>query len=269
MIFPRQIVCLLVFAVLSLFVSVGFSQQATDSVRILSMPTKIDLPAKSNCPFSIGEKLKFDITCFFSKVGSMELTFWGLVDHEGNEYFRVTTYSQGLGMKDWEEIFACPDEWLPVLVRRDVIKAGIKSRIIENYDQEAFRVVVAPEGKEPSEIIDGKEKMQNVILLYYLFRMMQFDTGQQYQINLPREAYQVNVGEVEKLTVPSGEYQARALTSDPKRFTVWITADENPLPAKMVLKTNLGTYTFSLASREIVTPQTAQSERPSTLDSLQ
>jgi len=201
----------------------------------------------------------------------MELTFWGLVDHEGDDVLRVTTYSQGLGMKDWEEILACPEEWLPLLVRREVFKAGLKTRVIENYDQDAFRVVVAPEGnpQQPTEIIDSDGRMQNVILLYYKFRMMQLQSGQNYHINLPRESFQVRVGDVETVSVPYGDYQARPLVSDPKKFTVWITSDGNPLPAKMVLKTNLGTYTFSLTGREVIVPKTAQSEPPSTLNNIQ
>jgi len=250
--------------------SVCISQTVVlESSTILGISSRIPVAASAEYPFPVGEKLTFDISCLLAKVGKMELTYLGTVDNEGQKVLHVKTFSEALGMKDEENVFALPDEWLPLLVRRNVIKAGLQSRIIEKYDQEAFRVVIGPEGGKPTEIIEKQAKMQNVILLYYVFRLVQLRKGQEFAINLPRKDYRVKVGAKESLSVPYGDYEVRPLTSAPEKFKVWVSLEEEPLLVKMILNGKIGTYTFLLANREVIEARTAQSAPPSTVHSVQ
>lgn len=219
-------------------------------------------------PFPEGEKLTFEIRYLISKVGEMELTFWGQVEHEGEQYYRVTAHSKYLGMWDKEDILATREELLPALVRREFNTIGVVSRVVERYDQEASRVVLDPEGEGPQEVIEKEGKLQNVILLYYLLRTMKLEEGQELDVNLPRENYQLTVGSEQEVKVPFIKCGAVPLVSDPEKFTVWITRDAEPIPVRMNLKSKLGTYLFELTAREVLSKSIAKNTQPNNKHSV-
>jgi hypothetical protein len=206
-------------------------------------------------PFLKGEQLKFDVYSAGLKTGESVLTFHGEKDL-GNERVYYITFSTELPFfKDYEEIYACINTFLPVKIDRRIIKLGGLSteHIEEIYDQDKFTVSISKRRKISGNttVIRKDGPIYNAILLTYYYRANpRIAEKGALKVVLPTQEFSISVLAEDEIETPSGRYLADVFTSEPSKFTFYLSKDAERLPLKIESHTALK-YTLILNSKDI------------------
>ena len=215
------------------------AEQATEQVNIV-------------LPFSKEEQLTYDVYYKKLKVGKSVLTFHGEEEINGKKTYHITFYTKVPGLQDIEEIYADQQTFLPLKVSRQIDQIGsFRTRITEEYDQEAFVVIIKKQGKFFSKefTIEKKAPIHNAILLPYYYRTKPVVTGdEKFKVTLPTADFDVVFKGKETISTYLGEYSAHVFSSIPAKFSFWLSADKRRVPLKIKSLTIQG---YSLKIRSI------------------
>ncbi len=151
---------------------------------------------------------------------------------------------------DTEEIYSDPQTYLPVKIKRRILKWFITEEITEDYDQLNHSLTITKKTgkKEEKLIIQKKAPIHNAILLpFFIRRLPKLEPGWVFQVNLPQREYLIRLLGVEDINVGAGEFKAYHFISEPKQFNIWITTDERRIPVKIE---GSGIFGYSLSLRE-------------------
>ncbi|MDD5504581.1 MAG: hypothetical protein PHV77_04630 [Candidatus Omnitrophica bacterium] len=205
-------------------------------------------------PFAPSETLVYDVYCAGVKAGSSVLKFLGEEELDGERVYHMTFETELPFLKDYEDIYAHKGSFLPLKIKRIVHKMGGISteEIEEEYDQDKFTVTI----KKKSAFLSGKDIMQkegyihNAILLTYLCRSGEDINMNEYsKVILPTQEFRIRLSGQSEEDTPSGRYIADIFTSEPSKFTFYLSRDSQRLPVKVTSHTSLG-YTMTLRSVE-------------------
>jgi len=202
-------------------------------------------------PFMPGEELKYNVYSKGLKIGRSILTFHGETVLNGTECYHITFLTKIPLFEDKEEIFADKQTFLPIRVERSIRKAiGIRSKVIEEYDQKEFKVVIKQQGalRTKSQTIQKAGPIYNAILLTYYCRLKsEAAKNEPFKIILPTSEYDVQVSGNDIIKTSKGEYPVTVYSSNPSKFTFYLSTNSSRVPVKIESHTALD-YTMILNS---------------------
>jgi hypothetical protein len=201
-----------------------------------------------------GERLIYDVYYAGLKAGESVLTFHGERDLGNQKAYYITFSTELPFLKDYEEIYACKDTFLPLKINRRIIKLGGLSRehIEEVYDQKNFTVTITKDKKNPenSMIIQKNGPIYNAILLTYYYRANpDIRKRRDFEIVLPTQEFKIRISRQDDIETPSGKYLVDVFTSEPSKFTFYLSKDSRRLPVKITSHTALN-YALVLKEKD-------------------
>ncbi len=178
---------------------------------------------------SKGEKITYAI----SPIGRGEYSDLGLVDYQGKKLWLVNFLTRMPGFRDLEKIYADPQTGFPLRVERYINWTFSKEFIIEEYDPQNNSLVTRRflKDKLTNEYkYKSNGPYHNVILLpFYLRRVKDLNIGWSLVVRVPEE-FTVTLKDVEKIKFNGKRIDAYHFTSEPNKFELWISKDEELLP---------------------------------------
>jgi len=203
-------------------------------------------PAKKNKACRIGEEIIYDVRLGGVCLGEAKFKNVALAELNRSKVNLVTFETRLVRFIDREEIYSDLDTFLPVRVERDISMWPKKEKIIEEYDQKNFTLVIKKliGNKESQVIIKRKSPISNAILLPYSIRDISgLDIGWSLSVTLPTQEFQIRLVSREEVATPAGPFDAYRFESVPKKFEIWISADKRRIPVKIKGTNKLG-YTL-------------------------
>jgi len=193
------------------------------------------LPEKQ-VPDYVGEEIVYDVKMGAMKIGTsvfhhQERTKLGGVDAQ-----LVVFTTRVVQMNDTERIWADTKEFLPLYIERDVRMWPKYEQITESYDQarHILDITKTAGGKQQTSRIVKQGPIHNAILLpYQVRRVAKLAPGWSMKVTLPTQEFEITLKSLEEVTVPAGTFTAFYFESEPKRFAIWISADERRIPVKI------------------------------------
>ena len=220
--------------------------QSSDTVKIIKKEKRFE---------RIGEKIVYTIK--LGKVNLGQAVFMSLppVQLEGREVNLLTFETKLVRFRDLEKIYSDRDSFLPLKVERSISNWPISEQINEYYDQDKFTLtIVKNNGRKDDPLIIKKDSIiHNAIMLpFYVRTRPKLDTGWLMTINLPNQRFEIKLLGIENINLPAGDFKAYRFESNPKRFEIWISADERRIPLKIKGSGLLG-YIFVIKEYSIST----------------
>ncbi|MFH1782056.1 MAG: DUF3108 domain-containing protein [Candidatus Omnitrophota bacterium] len=236
---------LIILSCLILYSTIDFSKNGHALEGILNS-------SSGELPFSKGERLMYDVKLNGVTIGSSILTFYGEKEINGKAAHHINFYTLIPSLKDSEDIYGDTESFLPMEVHRNLKKKlGFNETIIEVYDQENFRIDITSKSKLRSRklSIERDAPVHNPILLSYFCRAKaSFTKEDSFDITLSRTKFQVYYDGKKEIKTPLGKQLAHVFTSDPKKFTLYLSDDDRKTP---LMIDSPGTLGYSLVIRSI------------------
>jgi hypothetical protein len=217
-----------------------------DSVKSYSKPMIV--PDESKKPQYTGERIVYSIKLGKISLGKATFENVELTKKEGKLVNLITFETKVAGLTDVEKIYCDPERFFPLWVEREIYKFPSDERILEIYDQKNFILTIKKQkGKSQSETKIRKDTLiQNAILLpYYVRSIPDIKLGWSLPVNLPTQQFVIRLVSIEDVTVPAGTLRAYHFESEPKKFEIWISADNRRIPLKIKGLSGIG-YILSM-----------------------
>lgn len=207
----------------------------------------------ADLPFKKGEKLIYDVYSAGIMIGKSVLVFYGEEEYKGQKVFRISFSTELPFFKDYEDIYAEEEAFLPIRIERRIRKiGGFSETIVEEYDQSDFTVNITKKSTFSSDEVTIKKDapIYNAILLTYYYRANPniADIGN-FKITLPTIDFDITMSGEEIIETPSGKYDVDVFSSKPSKFTFYLSKDKDRVPVKIKSHTALN-YSMVLSSKE-------------------
>lgn len=183
-----------------------------------------------------GEKIIYDVRLGKINLGKAVFQNLPMAELDGRKVNLVTFETKLTKFSDLEKIYSDADTFLPLRVERLVSNWPFRETIIEEYDQKNFILTIRKlKGrKEEKRVIKKKSPINNAILLpYYVRDKARLKVGYNLAAQLPGQEFTVYLTAVEEVRVPAGKFMAYHFVSKPKKFEIWLSADERKIPLKI------------------------------------
>lgn len=193
--------------------------------------------AKTDTPFEhIGEVITYDVR--FGKLHMGRAIFRNIGRSEINlkPANLITFETRVSGFYDFETIYSDPATFLPLKIERRIRNLGIQEKITENYDQQNFILTITKvKGKHKEEFTIKKNSIINnaVLLPFYVRRISKPDIGWTMMAQLPTQQFLIKLVSIEQIRVAKGEFKCYHFESFPKKFEIWVSADNRRIPVKI------------------------------------
>ena len=197
-------------------------------------------------PERIGEKIVYNINLGNVCLGKASFNHLAGVELEGKLVSRMTFETRLVRFRDLETIYSDSNSFLPLLVERDISNWPIREKITERYDQKNFTLtVIKNKGRKKEQLVIKKDSpIHNAIMLpFYIRRITKLDVGWLMVADLPNQRFEIKLMALEEVKVPAGTFKAYRFESVPRRFEIWLSADERKIPLKIKGSGAFG-YTF-------------------------
>jgi hypothetical protein len=254
-VFFRNAAVLLLVLMLGIFIGAhyrvgkaGVYQRAMSPAELIAAGS-----VKYQIPFVKGEQLIYSVRANGMTVGRSTLTYRGEVELEGKPVHYVTFQTVAMGVDDTEHIYAQLNTFLPVKVRRDIVKLGKKQVLTEKYDQAKGRVEIfdADMPEKPVQVYEKGLPYSNPILLTYYFRAKEtgFTEGKIYPVVLPKLQFDLKFVGDQDVTTANGTFKAFYFSSKPDQFKFWLGQGVDRVPLK-IEQTGFMGYSLILESAQ-------------------
>ena len=222
------------------FVIISYSPPAK-----LLLPASATISAATPLPLVVeekkipdysGEKIVYDVKMGALKIGTSTFFHQELTKIGGIDAYLVVFTTKVAQINDTEKIWADTKEFLPLRVERDVRMWPKHENIIESYDQALHTLDIAKQAgsKHDTQRITRQGPIHNAILLPYQVRRIEpLDPGWSMKVTLPTQEFKITLVSIEEVEVPAGKFKAFYFESSPKRFEIWISADDRRIPIKI------------------------------------
>ena len=195
----------------------------------------------------VGEEIVYDIKYGAVTIGASRFNCLADSRIDGSVVNVMTLSTTAPHFKDTETIYTYPDSNLPLRVERYISRWPLWEKITEDYDQKNFTVNITKDNGAKS-VIKKECVIHNAVLLpYFIRRADNLIEGWAMAVTLPTQQFSVTLVSIEDLTVPAGTFRTYHFRSDPKKFEIWITADERRIPVKIQ---GLGVFGYSMIMRK-------------------
>jgi len=210
---------------------------------------------ESALPFSPGEKIIYSVYYGKVKLGRAELVFKGKKELGNVKAYLITFDTHTPYFKDFEQIFADKDSFLPLKVIRKIKKpANFDTNIEEVYDQDNYKIKIVKKGAFLSKkiSINKNSSIDNAILISYYYRTLDDYSGvRDVSVNLPTKKFNLNFKGKETVNTGAGKFSAFVFEGDPYPFRLWLRDAPDRVPLKIELPGMMG---YSLICKEIINP---------------
>lgn len=230
---------------LVIFLSIGL-----DKPRFLLYSSQLERTKSDNDILSQrpGEKIAYDVMLGKVRLGQAEFSSLPDVEIESRKLSLITFETRLSRFIDREYIYSDAKTFLPVRVERNIKKWFNSENIIEDYDQNRYSLTITKNngsGQGQGQlVINSQGPIHNAALLpYYVRRIPELKVGWVFGINLPKRKFLIKLVSIDLITVPAGPFQAYHFVSEPKKFQIWISADQRRLPLKI---SGTGIFGYSL-----------------------
>ncbi len=206
----------------------------------------------ADLPFKKGEKLVYDLYSVGIRAGKSVLVFNGEEVLDGQKVYYISFSTESPFFKDYEEIYAEKETFLPIKIKRHIKKlGGFSETIEEEYDQSDFTVDITKKSTFSSNKITIKKDspIYNAILLTYYCRANPHVDISNMRIVLPTLDFYINMSGEETIETPFGKYSVDVFSSKPLKFTFYLSKDKNRVPIKIESHTALN-YSMILNPKE-------------------
>jgi hypothetical protein len=183
-----------------------------------------------------GEKIVYDVSMGAFKIGTSTFFHQELTKLGASDAYLVVFATKVARMNDIEKIWADTKNFLPLRVERDVRMWPKYEKIVEIYDQALHTLDVAKQSGSSNQTrrIAREGPIHNAILLPYQVRRIDpLDPGWSMKVTLPTQEFKITLVSIEDVEVPAGKFKAFYFESSPKRFEIWISADDKRIPVKI------------------------------------
>jgi hypothetical protein len=197
----------------------------------------------------LGEQISYDVRLGMFSVGRAEFRYLRDSELNGVVVHLVQLETKVARFRDTELIYCRQGDLLPVRVERQVNFWPKEEKLVEVYDQEEFSLkITKQEGdKQTDQVILKQSPIHNAVLLpYYVRTVEDLQIGWEMKVNLPKQSFNVKLVSVEQVKVPAGMFKAYHFESVPKKFEIWVSADEKRIPLK-IKGTSAAGYTLLLS----------------------
>jgi len=198
----------------------------------------------------IGEKITYRVRLGRLNLGKAVFKQLPKTELGGRNVNLITFETRLARFTDLEKIYSDPESFLPLRVERYVSTWPFPEKIIEDYDQGKFILVIKKfkNNKQRETVIKKDSVINNAILLpYYVRDIAKLEVGYNLIAGLPAQEFIIELVAIEEVEVPAGKFMAYRFESRPKKFKVWISADERRIPVKINGTIGLG---YSLVMQE-------------------
>ncbi len=206
------------------------------------------VPEQDKKPLYTGERIVYSVKLGKISLGKATFENVALTKKEGKLVNLITFETKVTGLTDVEKIYCDPEGFFPLWVEREIYKFPSNERILEIYDQKNFILTIKKQkGKNHSETKIKKDTLiQNAVLLpYYVRSIPDIKLGWSLPVNLPTQQFVIRLVSIEDVTVPAGTLRAYHFESEPKKFEIWISADNRRIPLKIKGLSGIG-YILSM-----------------------
>lgn len=225
----------------------------TDIVKDQTGSYKLSRSAKNTKKESfeyIGEKITYEVKFGSFRLG--EAIFKRLENTilNGKPAVLMTFETNVSGFYDLETIYSDLTTFLPIRVTRKVRGLTFNEDITEDYDQKNFMLTMV---KFKNNIKVDEEKFNNhgqpvynaVSLPFYLRRIPDLKVGWSFSTQFGNLEYKITLSGKNNLETSLGAFEAYRFESQPRKFEIWVTADERRIPVK-IKDTGLLGYTLTM-----------------------
>jgi len=256
-VFIRNSAVLLVVLMLGIFIGsqyrggkAGVYRRAMSEAEFISSGS-----VKHQIPFVKGEQLTYLVKTKGLTVGRSTLTYQGEVELDGKSVHYVTFRTVAMGVDDTEHIYAQKGTFLPIKVRREIIKMGKRQELTERYDPAKGHVEIFDTASptKPVQVYDKAKPFSNPILMTYFFRANEpvFTQGKLYPVFLPKMQFDLTFIGEQDVSTPSGSFKSFYFSSKPDLFKFWLGQGADRVPLKIEQSGFMG-YSMVLESSKNV-----------------
>lgn len=201
----------------------------------------------------VGEKIVYDVKLGGVTLGRAVFNHVSRGMLGAREVNFMTFKTSLVRFSDLEKIYSDLDSFLPLKVERDVSTWPNREKITEIYDQDKFTLKITKlKGNKKEELSISKDgPIYNAILLPFHVRMIaDLDPSFTMKIRLPTQEFTIKLTGIEEVTVPAGAFKAFHFESEPKKFEIWISADDCRTPLR-IKGTGLVGYTLLMREHHL------------------
>ena len=182
----------------------------------------------------IGERIVYDVRLGRVSLGRAVFNHLPRAGLNGKQASLMNFQTKLARFRDLEKIYSDPDTYLPLKVERSISNWPFSEKISEYYDQEKFILTIVKDGKNNQTVIKKDAPIHNAVMLpFYVRGIAKLDPGWTMSINLPNQKFQIKLAGRENIALNGKTFYAYRFESDPKRFEIWISSDEQRIPLKI------------------------------------
>ena len=201
----------------------------------------------------IGEKITYHIQLGKLNLGKAVFEHLPNTKLQGKKVNLMTFETRLARFTDLERIYSDPENFLPLRVERYISTWPFPEEITEDYDQEKFLLVIKKikNNKQEELIIKKYSVINNAILLpYYVRDIAKLEVGYNLTAGLPTQEFIIELVGIEEIEVPAGKFMTYHFESRPKKFEIWVSADERRIPVKINGLSGLRGLGYTLVMQE-------------------
>ena len=201
----------------------------------------------------VGERIVYDVRLGMVSLGRAVFNHLPRVELNGKQVSLMNFQTKLARFNDLEKIYSDPDTYLPLKVERAISNWPFSEKISEYYDPKKFILTIIKDGKNNQTVIKKDAPIHNAVMLpFYIRGIAHLDPGWTMPINLPNQKFQLKLAGRENINLNGQSFKAYRFESDPKRFEIWISADEQRIPLKIKGTGGLG-YTLIMKEYSLAT----------------
>jgi len=198
-----------------------------------------------------GEKIDYVVSLGKVELGKAQFNYPlnAYVEIDGRQATLMTFETNLINFIDKETIYSDPDSLLPIKIERDLRMWRSNEKITEQYDQHNFILSITKlKGRRRQNFQIKKDGViHNAILLpFYVRYVAGLNVGWTLIAQLPTRKFEIKLVAIEDVKVPAGIFKSYRFESSPKKFRIWISADERRIPLKILDSSVPAGYTLSM-----------------------
>lgn len=196
----------------------------------------------------VGERITYQVRLGKLNLGTAVFEHLPYAELQGRKVNLMTFETRLARFTDLERIYIDPETFLPLRVERYVSTWPFPEEIIEEYDQEKYTLIIKKiKNNRQEEIVIRKDSVINnaILLPYYIRDIAKLEPGYNLMAGLPTQEFIIELVAMEEVSVAAGKVMAYRFESRPRKFEIWISADERRVPVKINGTSGLG-YTLVL-----------------------
>ncbi len=223
---------------------------------------------KISLPFTVGERLEYDLSWGFFSVGSAVMEVDSLAEIEGETCYlvkfsvRTNSFADAFyKVRTSIDSSVSADFSKSILYQKSQEEGSTKRNVVVRYDYDQLRAVYSENGQVHSTTsIPGK--VFDPLSIAYFLRLQELMPNQEKSLPIcdGKSFHEINVrtGQKKKISVPAGKFYAIETIPEMKNLRgvfkkspkgilrVWYSTDSRRIPVRMSSKVVVGSFVASL-----------------------